>query len=120
MATGNRWKPVRGQLVMWALAVVSVVIWVFGVYLAYYIVHKPFSASIARAVLDRSTDVAVWIGLLLLATALGQRLLRRLTHHSLLEELTLAAGLGLGLMSLLTFHCQAPSPRARAVFSIGF
>lgn len=87
---------------MWALAVVSVVIWVFGVYLAYYIVHKPFSASIARAVLDRSTDVAVWIGLLLLATALGQRLLRRLTHHSLLEELTLAAGLGLGLMSLLT------------------
>jgi len=76
--------------------------WIFAVYVSYYTVHKPFTASIILSILDRSADLVIWIGLLLLATAIGHRLWRRLTYHSLLAELTFAAGLGLGLLSLLT------------------
>jgi hypothetical protein len=76
--------------------------WIFAVYVAYYAVHKPATLGVVLAALDRLAELATLAGLLLLATALGLRLLRRLTFNSLIEELALAAGLGLGVLSLAT------------------
>jgi hypothetical protein len=102
MPKSNGWRAVRGGSPKWIVAVALSVLWIFVVYLGHYTVHKPFTASIILAILDRLADLTIWTGLLLLATALGHRLLTRLTYHSLLEQLTFAAGLGLGLLSLLT------------------
>ncbi|NIN65093.1 MAG: hypothetical protein GTO63_10400 [Anaerolineae bacterium] len=77
-------------------------VWVFVVYLGYYTVHKPFTAPVLMATLDRLADLTLWAGVVLLATGLGHRVLRGLAYDSLLEELSLSAGLGLGLISFLT------------------
>jgi hypothetical protein len=86
----------------WALVAATSVLWVFVVYVGYYTVHKPFTAPVLIATLDHLADLTMWAGVVLLATALGHRLLRGLAYDSLLEELSLSAGLGLGLISLLT------------------
>lgn len=91
-------QPTRKGVVI----AVLFVLWIFAVYLGYYIVHKPFTARIMLAILNSMVDLGCWLALVLLATALGQRLLGKLSFHSLLEELTLSAGVGLGLLSLLT------------------
>jgi hypothetical protein len=85
----------------WPLIASLPVAWVFVVYLAYYAVHKPLTLTVVGALADRVTDLAVWMGLLFVATALGHRLTKRLTFDSRLEELILAAGCGLGFVSLL-------------------
>ena len=95
---GTAAQPTRKRFVI----AVLFVRWIFAVYLGYYIVHKPFTARIMLAILDSMVDLGCWLALVLLATALGQRLLGKLSFHSLLEELTLSTGVGLGLLSLLT------------------
>ncbi|MDH4207439.1 MAG: phospholipid carrier-dependent glycosyltransferase [Anaerolineae bacterium] len=87
--------------VVWGVVASLVVAWAFAVYFAYYIVHKPFDLTVALALVDRVTDVVAWAAILLVATALGQRVLRSLGFDSPLEELILAAGAGLGFVSLL-------------------
>jgi hypothetical protein len=89
-----------GRLV-WAVIVSFSVAWVFVVYLAYYAVHKPLTLTVVGGLADRVTDLAAWIALLFVATALGHRLLKKLTFHSPLEELIFATGCGLGFVSLL-------------------
>jgi hypothetical protein len=89
-----------GRLV-WALVASSSVAWIFVVYLAYYTVHKPLTVTVVLALADRAADLAAWAVLLFIATALGHRLLRRLSFASPLEELIFAAGCGLGFVSLL-------------------
>jgi hypothetical protein len=86
----------------WATAVVLSVLWVFAVYLAYYTVHKPFTSSIALAFIDRATDLAVCVALVLLAAAIGERVLRGVSSMQSLEGFLFSAGLGLGIMSLGT------------------
>jgi hypothetical protein len=95
-------SPGSRRRTTWALVAVTSVLWVFVVYLGYYTVHKPFTAPVLIATLDRLADLTMWAGVVLLATGLGHRLLRGLAYDSLLEELSLSAGLGLGLISLLT------------------
>ncbi len=86
----------------WAVAAASSVLWVFAVYLAYYTVHKPFTPSIALALIDRGTDLAILVLLVLLASAIGKRVLGRDLEVQPLEALLFGAGLGLGLLSLGT------------------
>jgi hypothetical protein len=72
------------------------------VYLGYYVVHKPLTAASLRALASVGGDLATWLAMLAVATALGSRLTRRLAYHSLLERVTFSAGLGLGVFSMLT------------------
>ncbi|MFB0534011.1 MAG: ArnT family glycosyltransferase [Anaerolineae bacterium] len=83
----------------WLIAVSGAIVWVFAIYAAYYWAHKPFSGANLVIILD----IVVWLGLLLVATALG-RLSRRWLDYSVpLEEIVFSAALGLGALSLLTF-----------------
>jgi len=83
----------------WWIAVSLAVAWVFAVYATYYWAHKPFSG----ANLTRLPDIAVWFGLLLVATALGRLSRRWLDYSTPLEEIVFSAALGLGALSLLVF-----------------
>ena len=89
-----------GSKVRWLLVVVGVMLWVLVVYPAYYVVHKPLSAASLRAIASVSADLLTWLAMMAVATALGSRLTRPLGYHSLLERLTLSAGLGLVLCHL--------------------
>ena len=92
----NRDKAIK--LVLSAVAT----LWLFVVVFSYYIVHKPFSAENALAILNALGDVIVASLLLALGTAIGRRFTRGFAFSSPLEALVLSAGLGLGLMSLAT------------------
>ena len=91
----------RAHRIAWILVASTSVLWVFAVYLAYYTVHKPLTMPTVLAIADRVADLTVWAALLFIATALGHRLLGRLNYHSAVEELVLAAGSGLGFVSLV-------------------
>jgi hypothetical protein len=91
----------RSQSVTWALVATSSVLWIFVVYLAYYAVHKPFAVAVVLAAADKLADLMVCVALLATATALGHRLLGRLSYDSPVEELVFASGTGLGLVGLV-------------------
>lgn len=91
-------KPSRTR---WLLIVFGI-LWILAIYPGYYVVHKPLSAENLRALANVAADLLTWLAMLAVATALGARLARRLTYHSLLEKLTFSAGLGLLVFSLLT------------------
>jgi hypothetical protein len=86
----------------WVAATILSVLWIFAVYLAYYTVHKPFTPSMALALIDRVTDLAICFVLVLLAAAIGERVLRGVSSVRSLEGFLFSAGLGLGIMSLGT------------------
>jgi hypothetical protein len=83
----------------WLIAVSVAVVWVFAIYATYYWVHKPFSGANLVIMLD----IVVWLGLLLVATALGRLSRRWFDYSAHLEEIVFSAALGLGALSLLTF-----------------
>jgi hypothetical protein len=83
----------------WLIAVSVAVLWVFAIYALYYWAHKPFSGANLVIILD----IVVWLGLLLVATALGQLSRRWFDYSNPLEEVVFSAALGLGALSLLTF-----------------
>lgn len=83
----------------WLIAVSVAVFWVFAIYATYYWAHKPFSGANLAILLD----IVVWLGLLLVATALGRLGRRWFDYGTLLEEVVFSAALGLGTLSLLTF-----------------
>jgi hypothetical protein len=83
----------------WLMAVSVAVVWVFAIYATYYWAHKPFSGANLVIMLD----IVVWLGLLLVATALGQLSRRWFDYSAPLEEIVFSAALGLGALSLLTF-----------------
>ena len=83
----------------WLIAVSVAVLWVFAIYAFYYWVHKPFSGANLAIMLD----IVVWLGLLLVATALGRLSRRWFDYSNPLEEVVFSAALGLGALSLLTF-----------------
>ncbi|MCX7839620.1 MAG: hypothetical protein N2559_09235, partial [Anaerolineae bacterium] len=77
--------------------------WIFLVTLNYYIVHKPFSAENALAILNALSDVMIAGALVALGAAVGHRVLRALEFDSPFDALILQTGLGLGLLALATF-----------------
>lgn len=87
----------------WLLVVAGLLLWAVAIYPAYYVIHKPAGAANLRALANVAADLLTWLALLAVATALGSRLSRRLVYHSLLERIVLSAGLGLGILSLVTF-----------------
>ena len=88
--------------VKWLAAVAVSVIWIFSVYAAYYTVHKPFTAPIVLAVLDRVADLVICTTLVLLSAAVGSRVMRIEPRDATLQDLLFSAGLGLGILSLGT------------------
>jgi 4-amino-4-deoxy-L-arabinose transferase-like glycosyltransferase len=78
------------------------IIWLFAVTFNYYIVHKPFTAENALAILNVLGDVLVAGALFALAAALGRRVTRGLACTAPLEAIVLQTGLGLGLISFAT------------------
>jgi hypothetical protein len=69
----------------------------------YFWAHKPFTGHVVIAVGQTVLDIVVWLGLTGLATALGLILLARLqvADKDPVGQLAVAAGLGLGLLSIL-------------------
>jgi Dolichyl-phosphate-mannose-protein mannosyltransferase len=87
----------------WAAIVTAVILWVFVIVAAYFWAHKPFDAGMVGGLARSLLSVAVWLGMVWVSMALGLRI----TGQSLADEspavrLALAAGIGLGLLSLLT------------------
>jgi len=81
------------------LALVSL-IWVFAVYFAYYIVHKPFTPGQAVRIAGVGLDLLLLVLLVLVAAAWGRRLSRwlRLEFASLLEQFVFSSGIGFGVL----------------------
>lgn len=101
---------------------ILVVLWLFAVMAAYYLVHKPFAFGDFVAVVEtaRGFFVQDWsvtpfslanvLGdmltaalLIFFASAVGHFLLRRLEFDSALEACVMACGVGLGALGLLVF-----------------
>lgn len=85
-----------------ALLTLLSVLWIFAVYLLFYRTQKPFTLETFLAFADTLLNIALALFILLLGTALGQRLLRGLSFTSPGEGLVFAAGMGLGILSLST------------------
>jgi hypothetical protein len=87
----------------WAAIVTAIIVWVFVIVAVYFWAHKPFDAGTIGGLARSSLSVAVWLGMIWVSTALGLRIIgRSLVDESPAVRLALAAGIGLGLLSLLT------------------
>ncbi len=87
----------------WAVTVAIVISWLFVVVAAYFWAHKPFDASIIAGLGRSFLSIVIWLGMIWLGAALGQWVTRGLlADEAPAVRLALAAGLGLGLLSLLT------------------
>jgi len=78
------------------------ILWILIVYFLFYRTQKPLSMETFLAFADSLLNIALALFILLLGTALGQRLLRSLSFASPGEGLVFAAGIGLGILSLST------------------
>ena len=85
-----------------ALLTILSVLWIFTVYLLFYRTQKPFTLETFLAFADTLLNIALALFILLLGTALGQRLLTGLSFASPGEGLVFATGIGLGTLSLIT------------------
>jgi len=92
----------RKKVTVTALATILSVVWIFVVYLLFYRAQKAFTLETFLAFADSLLNIALPLFTLLLGTALGQRLLRGLSFTSPGESLIFSAGIGLGILSLLT------------------
>ena len=91
LSTGKKLSLVAGS-----------VLWILAVYLLFYRTQKPFTVETFLAFADSLLNIGVALFILLLGTALGQRLLEGLSFTSPGEGLVFAAGIGLGILSLFT------------------
>jgi hypothetical protein len=83
--------------------VAAVILWTFMLVAAYFWAHKPFDAGMVGGLARSLLSVAVWLGMVWVSAALGLRITgKSLTDESPAVRLALAAGIGLGLLSLLT------------------
>lgn len=87
------------QLVLAGLAL----IWLFIVVVPYYFLHRPFDAANVLGAASALGDVVVVALLLMLAAALGHRILRAFTFESALEALVIRIGVGYALIALVVF-----------------
>ncbi len=79
------------------------VAWLFVVTFNYYVVHKPFNAEMVLALVNAFGDIFVLALLMLLAAALGNRLMGSIQFDSQMEGLLLRTGLGWGAVSFGIF-----------------
>jgi hypothetical protein len=87
----------------WMATVAAVILWTFMLVAAYFWAHKPFDAGIIGGLVRSLLSVAVWSGMVWVSAALGLRIIGRApADESPAVRLALAAGIGLGLLSLLT------------------
>jgi hypothetical protein len=84
----------------WLLVVLGTLLWVLAIYPAYYVVHKPLTATQFHALANVVADLLTWVAMMAVAVALGSRLTRRLNYSSLLERIVFSAGIGLGFFSV--------------------
>jgi len=87
----------------WAVKVAAVILWLFGIVAAYFWAHKPFDADTLMGLGRSLASVAAWCGLTWLGAGVGRWIGgRTLIDERPLARLALSAGVGLGLLSLLT------------------
>jgi hypothetical protein len=90
-------------MLRWTVTVVAIILWTFVLVAAYFWAHKPFDAGMVGGLARSLLSVAVWLGMVWVSAALGLRIIgRSLAGESPAVRLALAAGIGLGLLSLLT------------------
>ena len=89
--------------VRWLLRVFLILFCLFGIVAAYFWAHKPFDARIVQGMGRSLLSVAAWLGITGLGAALGRRVCGRwLVDEEPAMRLALFAGVGLGLLALLT------------------
>ena len=93
----SRQRP-RLRFIHPQLAIGGLIAWLFGVLAAYYVVHKPFDLTQLRALGQVALDVALWLGVLIIAVGSGLRLVNLMQHHlSSIEPIEqVLFGLGIG------------------------
>ncbi len=99
-------KPSAGVSWRWTLKAIAVILWAFTIVAAYFWAHKPFDGAMLRALGGTALSVAVWLGVSGLGAALGRRTLAAgglLGDEGPAERLAIAAGVGLGVISLLVW-----------------
>lgn len=86
------------------LALVTlVIVWLFVVVLSYYLFHRPFDLNNATGFARTLGDMGVVALLLVLAGALGHRVLRAFEWSSSLEALVIQIGVGYGIIAFMVF-----------------
>jgi len=89
--------------VRWAVTVAAVILGLFVIVAAYFWAHKPFDAVIVTSLGQSLLSVVAWLGVTWLGAALGRRAIGGLpADERPAMRLALSAGVGLGLLSLLT------------------
>jgi len=84
-----------------ALGAAAVITWLFGIVAAYFWAHKPFDGAIVAGLGRTLAHVFVWLGVVWVATGFGRRVVGGwLGDEDALARTILAAGVGLGLLSL--------------------
>jgi hypothetical protein len=92
----------RSQWVILVLTILSIV-WLFAVVFNYYIVHKPLTIGNLAAIFNVLGDLLTAFLFYVLGAVLGRRLTRAMQFGSPLESLVMQTGLGLGIVSFITF-----------------
>ena len=82
----------------WSITVAALIVWLFAVIVAYYVVHKPFDLPQIIAMAQVALDLALWAGLLAIAAGLGLRLLGPWPELRPAERVVFGLGLGLALV----------------------
>ncbi|MCB8986956.1 MAG: glycosyltransferase family 39 protein [Ardenticatenaceae bacterium] len=86
------------------LAGLAVFLWLGLLAGGYFWAHKPFDVEVVTAVAQTALNILVWLGLIWLSTSLGLIVLSslRVADDDWAGHLGLAAGVGLGLLAILT------------------
>jgi hypothetical protein len=86
----------------WLLQTLFVLLWLAALIALYFGLHKPASGTVVRATLETVGSLGLWLLVMALAAALGQRLVgAKLDGEPPVARLALNAGLGLAAISLL-------------------
>ncbi len=96
-------RKVSASKIRRILKVIVVILWLFGLVVAYFWAHKPFDVGIVVRLGRSLLTVVIWLGITWLGAALG----RSIVGGLLADErpgtrLALSTGIGLGVLSLLT------------------
>jgi hypothetical protein len=91
------------QPLKFRLPLVLALLWLIAVPIAYYALHKPFTAALTRSLGGALVDLASVFLLVGMAGGLGRRLLPQMPELSRAERIGSQALVGLGALSVLIF-----------------